>query len=123
MDAAMPRSLPVTTGRPWSFGRRDCSQEAKNASPSMCTMARGNVESVSGSISGVLTDHRTHHGRNLQLLGRVDRLKLLIGRFEEHLPAAPPEIFHGPLPVHLGDHDVAVTGFCSALDQEHVTRQ
>src|SRR5205823_860315 len=46
MEAAMPRSLPVTTGRPCSFGRRDCSQDAKNASPSMCTIARGNVGRV-----------------------------------------------------------------------------
>src|SRR5919106_5284267 len=32
MEAAMPRSLPVTTGLPLSVGLRDCSQDAKNAS-------------------------------------------------------------------------------------------
>src|SRR5207248_2226044 len=99
----MPRSLPVTTGRPCSFGRRDCSQDAKNASPSMCRMARGNVERVSGSISGVLTDHRTHHGCDLQLLGRVDRLKILIGCLQEYPASALAEKFHGPLAIHLGD--------------------
>src|SRR5262245_31432777 len=106
MDAAMPRSLPVTTGRPCSLGRRDCSHDAKNASPSMCTMARGKVARVSGSISGVLADNRTHHGRDLQLLGRVDGLEVLIGCLQEHGTAALPEILHGPLAVHLGDDNI-----------------
>src|SRR5437879_3870751 len=116
MDAAMPRSLPVTTGRPWSFGRRDCSHEAKNASPSMCTIARGNECRVSGSILGVLADHRTHHSRDLQLLGRVNGLKILIRCLQEHCTTAPPEIFHGPFPDDLGDHNIPVTRFCPALD-------
>src|SRR5216683_5837691 len=49
----MPRSLPVTTGRPWSFGRRDCSHEAKKASPSMWRIARGKSCRLSGAISGI----------------------------------------------------------------------
>src|SRR5262244_2588243 len=108
----MPRSLPVTTGRPWSFGRRDCSHEAKNASPSMCTMARGKLCRVSGSILRILTNHGSHHRGDLQLFLRMNRLEILIGCLQEHLPSALPQIFHGPLPVNLGDHDVAVTGFC-----------
>src|SRR5262249_5103491 len=107
MDAAMPRSLPVTTGRPCSLGRRDCSQDAKNASPSMCTIARGKVARVSGSISGVLTDNRTHHRGDLQLLSRVDRLEILIRCLQEHRTTALAEIFDGPLPIHLGDDNIA----------------
>ena len=60
----MPRSLPVTTGRPWSFGRRDCSQEAKNASPSMCRMARGKACRVSGAPWLVFPDDRPDDGGN-----------------------------------------------------------
>src|ERR671932_317321 len=99
----MPRSLPVTTGRPWSLGRRDCSHEAKNASPSMCRIARGNEDRVSGSISSVLTNDSPHHRGDLQLLLRMNRREVFIGCLQEHLPAALPEILHGPLSVHLGD--------------------
>src|SRR5215470_11296143 len=101
MDAAMPRSLLVTTGRPCSLGRRDCSQDAKNASPSMCIIARGNAWRVSGSISRILTDNRAHHRCDLQLLGRVDGLEILIRRLQEYRASALAQIFHGPLPVDL----------------------
>src|SRR4029453_13353542 len=119
----MPRSLPVTTGRPWSFGRRDCSQDAKNASPSMCTMARGNEARVSGSISGVLTDHRTHHRCDLQLLLGMNRLEILIGCLQEHPASALAKIFDGPLPVHLGDDNIPITRIQPTLDEQEVPGQ
>jgi hypothetical protein len=37
----MPRSLPVTIGRPFQAGRIDCSIDVKNASPSTWMIARG----------------------------------------------------------------------------------
>src|SRR5919202_1928309 len=119
----MPRSLPVTTGRPWSLGRRDCSQEAKNASPSMCRIARGNEERVSGSISGVFTDNRTHHSRDLQFLSRVNRLKILIGCFQKYRPTALAKKFHGPLAIDLGNDNITIARFCPTFDQEHIPRQ
>src|SRR5215813_7837914 len=102
----MPRSLPVTTGRPCSLGRRDCSQDAKNASPSMCTMARGNEWRVSGSISGVLTDNRTYYRRDFKLFLWMNQLEILIRRLQESQASAPAKIFHGPCTIDLCNHNI-----------------
>src|SRR5512137_103218 len=48
MAEAIPRSRPVITGFPRSFGSFATSQEAKKESPSMWRMARGKDERVSG---------------------------------------------------------------------------
>src|SRR2546427_8009163 len=50
MEETIPRSFPVITGLPLSFGSRDCSQDAKKASPSIWTMARGKPWMESGAF-------------------------------------------------------------------------
>src|SRR5665811_1638376 len=121
MEATMLRSLPVITGRPLSFGLRDCSQEAKKASASIWMTARGNELMVSGlSAISILADDRPHHGGDAQFVLRRDRPEFVVGRLEPDLAATLAVILHGPVAVHLGNDDVAVLLLDAALHQHHV---
>src|SRR5215475_12719964 len=115
----MPRSLPVITGLPWSLGSRACSQEAKKASPSIWTMARGKEWSVNGmsSFIAVFADDGNNYSNDLELLFGVEGFVALVGRFQVHRAAALAEIFHGIGVVDLRDDDIAVAGLQAALGQ------
>src|ERR1700746_3669924 len=103
----MPRSLPVTTGLPRYSGCRACSHDAKKASPSMWTMARGQADIVSGpsDMSVIPADDRRDDTGDAQLFLGDDRPVLAVRRTEHHFPAARIEIFDRPFTVDLGDHD------------------
>src|SRR5262245_16628264 len=105
MDAAMPRSLPVITGLPCNCGSRACSQAAKNASPSMCMMARGKECSVRGlsSFIAVFADHANDHGGNFEFLFRIEGFVSLVGRLQVDFAATLTEILHRPGVIDLGD--------------------
>src|SRR5712692_172525 len=123
MDATIPRSLPVITGLPCKWGLRDCSQDAKKASPSIWRMARGKEWSVrGGSTISVFANRGDDYGGNLQLLRRINRPVLFVGGFEPEL--APPfaQILHRPPLIDLRDHDIAVLGIRAPFDQHEIPR-
>src|SRR5262249_52987690 len=97
MEATIPRSLPVITGLPWSCGSRDCSHEAKNASPSICRMARGKACSVSGGSAMSVFPHSGDDDRSdMELVHRIHGLVLFIRRFQPDFPASFAKRLHRP---------------------------
>src|SRR5262245_2314916 len=70
--------------------------------------------------SYVFPDDRTDHRGDLEFLLRMNRLVRLIGRLQEDSGTPPTEVFHGPLPVDLGNDNIAVAGLCPTLHQEEV---
>src|SRR5438309_594339 len=136
MEATIPRSFPVITGLPLSFGSRDCSQEAKKASPSIWTMARGKPWMESGGFCmvralsvhafwlgapSVFSDDGFDDGGDAKLLFGRDGLVFLVGGHEDDVVAALTEIFHSPVAVNFGDHDIAVFCFAATLDKRLVS--
>src|SRR5712692_2311034 len=124
MDATIPRSLPVITGLPCKWGLRDCSQDAKKASPSIWRMARGKAWRVSGgSAILVFTDRSNDYSSNLQLLRRIDRFVFFVSGFQPDLPPPLTEILHRPALVDLRNHNIAVFGIGAPFDQHEIARQ
>src|SRR6267142_4424037 len=123
MDATIPRSFPVITGLPLSAGSRDCSQDAKKASASMCTMARGKPWMESGAFcirALVPANNRSYDGRNCKLLFGNNRFERGIGGIENNLAVLAAEIFHGPLAVYLGNYYISVFRLAASLDKHLV---
>src|SRR5712692_3283759 len=124
MDATIPRSLPVITGLPCKWGLRDCSQDAKKASPSIWRMARGNECSVSGvSVISVFANRRDDYSSNLQLLRGIDRLVFFVGGLQPDLPPPLAQILHGPPLVDLDNDNIPVFGIRAPFDQHQISRQ
>src|SRR5687767_3101536 len=115
----MPRSRPVTTGRPRRDGWSICSHEAKKASPSMWTMALGKLKIESGRNMLVLADDAADAGNQ----GKARQGYAQPGRVLEHerITHAHEEA-QRPYPAHL-DHDDAGGGRIGALDQKEIARQ
>src|SRR5215510_9048794 len=106
----MPRSLPVITGLPCNCGSRACSQEAKNASPSIWRTARGKECSVRGVslFIAVFADHANDYGCNFEFLFGIEGFVSLVSGFQINFPAPLAKVFHRPGMIDLRDDNIAV---------------
>ena len=71
----------------------------------------------------IFPHHCRHDSGDLELVLRFDGLVLGIGGDEGDRFAALAEIFHGPLSVHLGDHDVAALRRLALVHDDHIAGQ
>ena len=126
MEATIPRSLPVMTGLPLSFGSRACSQDAKNASPSMWTIARGKPWMESG-VSGIVrrlvfSDDGFYDRGDTQVLFGGNGVVLLVAGFQRDLASPLSEVLYRPGAVYLGDDNIAILGLASAFNEHLIAR-
>src|SRR3990167_3334538 len=118
----MPRSSPVMTGLPRSVGFCICSDDAKNASPSICKIARGNERILKGDIRAlVLANNSLYDSNNFQVFFRIYGLVCTIGRLKIKAVLSLPKIFHRPLTIDLGDNDASHLWAIGTFHDDQIT--
>ena len=85
-----------------------------------CPFGASLVNKIPAYSMVVLPDHRGNNASQPKLRLGSDDGVFGIGRFKINLAALFLEIFHGPFPIHFGDHDISDLGRSSPFDDDQI---